>query len=282
MSANHKGLLGMSSRRIIVCVIILVFVLLAPTILSYEVTPLFNDNFANDNPYIITDGQTSPNGLWYCSYAGYGSTGVTSAQGTNVFFLQPETPTSPTGADSHAALVISTQQFSNFTADLTVNTVQQLRENYPPNSWEVAWIFFRYSNSPQTANSAAGSYNYYLLFDSSDVELGKIVDGVQNILFSENLPISGFQFTLNTWYTVQITCVGNNIQVWINGTRYVDYTDNTMQSQLAKGSICMYCEDSLAEFGSVQVNSATTTLTPSPTATPSPSPTPSPTHFHRH
>jgi len=100
------------------------------------------DNFEGGT-YTLSDGQTSPNGKWIDNFNGYGSAGVQDdGTGTNnVFFEIPATSTSP--SETHATSVSSTQKFSNFELDIDAKTIQQLRQNSPPNPWEAATVIFR-------------------------------------------------------------------------------------------------------------------------------------------
>ena len=86
--------------------------------------------------------RTSPNGEWKNVYSGYGSTGVKQVNWRTVFLLGPKASTSV--SETHAALVESTDKFCDFTMNVDMNTVKQLRKNSPPNTWEVGWLFFRY------------------------------------------------------------------------------------------------------------------------------------------
>ena len=107
---------------------------------------LLYDNFEGGT-YTLLDGQTSPNGKWYDNFNGYGSAGVQD-DGTgnnNVFFEIPATSTSP--SETHASSVSSTQKFSNFELDIDAKTLQQLRQNSPPNPWEAATVFFRQTDT---------------------------------------------------------------------------------------------------------------------------------------
>ena len=102
---------------------------------------LLYDNFEGGT-YTLSDGQTSPNGKWYDNFNGYGSAGVQD-DGTgnnNVFFEIPATSTSP--SETHASSVDSTQKFSNFELDIDAKTIQQLRQNSPPNPWEACHCLF--------------------------------------------------------------------------------------------------------------------------------------------
>ncbi|MGD0329693.1 MAG: DUF1080 domain-containing protein [Nitrososphaeria archaeon] len=212
------------------------------------------DNFAGAT-YNIVDGQTSSNGLWTCQYAGYGETGVTTVNGKNVFFIEPQAPTSP--SVGHAGLVATTLNYANFTANVEVNTASQLRQNSAPNPWEVAWVFFRYTNSENF---------YYVLFANNDLELGKYQGNLTQLYCYTTS--SGPTFTLGDWTDYQISAVGNHIQFWLNGTEVINYVDTTMSPQLASGAVVMYDESSLTYWANMTI-----TNTPSEAPTNNQNPT---------
>jgi len=201
------------------------------------------DNF--DSTYFLGEGKTSPNGEWKNQYSGYGSTGVKKVDWRTVFYLSPKVSTSP--SETHAALVKSVDQFCNFTMDVDINTVKQLRKNSSPNKWEVGWIDFRYVDK---------FHHYSLLFKPNGIELGKKdcdtctnpVDG-QKFLKTKSTP----KMTLNTWNHIKIDMVGNHIKVFINGALAIDYIDTTMSPKLAKGSIAMYSEDAYVLYNNMAI-----------------------------
>jgi hypothetical protein len=60
--------------------------------------------------------------------------------------------------------VKSTDTFCNFAMKFDMNTVKQLRQNSPPNTWETGWIFWRYTDT---------FHYYWLLIKPNGIELGK-------------------------------------------------------------------------------------------------------------
>ena len=128
---------------------------------SDTTSPAFSDSF--NAPYLFTqDGQVSPDGKWKMKYSSGGKT--ESANG--VLTTYPATATAST--QSHATLVMSTQKFHNFQLDLDMRTNKQLRTGRPPNSWETAWILFRYTDEPPRSN-----HHYYFLLKTNGFEFGK-------------------------------------------------------------------------------------------------------------
>ncbi len=218
---------------------------MAATTASPSCTNTLYDNF--DYRYTLDEGQTSPNGEWKNVYSGYGSTGVKAVDGRIVFYLSPMASTS--AAETHAALVKSTDNFCNFAMQVHMNTVEPLRKNSPANMWEVGWLFFRYSDT---------FHYYWLLVKPNGIELGKKdcdtctdpVDG-QKFLVTKSSPALKF----DTWNKVRVDMVGNNIKVYWNNELVINYKDTTMSQKLASGSIAMYSEDAYVLYNGMAVSS---------------------------
>ncbi len=211
-------------------------------------TPICNGNGltdAFDSQYNITDGQPSPNGKWQNNYAGYGLTGVERSGDKNVFYLKPKPVTSI--HKTLAALVQSTDKFCDLSLNLDVKTVKQLRENDPANTWEAAWIFFRYTDH----------FHYYWFTISADgIELGKkdcdsCKDSFygQQSLVTKKIP----SLKLNTWQHWFINLNGNHIQISVDGQMVIDYMDEKMSPKLSSGTIAMYSEDAYVQYDSVNL-----------------------------
>jgi hypothetical protein len=221
------------------------FIILSSITVGASYAVLYDD-FKN-GVYTLSNGQISPNGKWQSVYNGNGSSGVKTENGGNVFFLYPKA--SESQGDTHANLVKTTQQFSNFKMDVDVKTVEQLRRNFAPNTWEAAWILFRYTDY---------FHYYWFVLKPNGVELGKkdcstCIDPFQGQIFlsTKDTP----KLKIGDWSRWKITAVGNHISVAINGTRVVDFVDNNMSEKLASGSIGLYTEDANVEFGNTNITS---------------------------
>jgi 3-keto-disaccharide hydrolase len=202
------------------------------------------DNFEGGK-YTLSGGQTSSNGRWLDNFNGLGSAGVQDdGTGTNnVFFETPAVPTST--SQTHSTLVTSTQKWGNLQLDVDVKTVHQLRQNSSPNPWEVAWIFFRQTDT----------FHYYaFLVKPNGIEFDKkdcntCTDPVQGQQFlvtasSPTLKIGG-------WSHWKITAIGNHITISVDGNKVIDYVDQTMSQQLSSGAIAMYTEDANVNYDNV-------------------------------
>jgi F5/8 type C domain/3-keto-disaccharide hydrolase len=207
------------------------------------------DDFEGSGTYTLEDGQTSPNGKWLDIYNGYGSSGVKddgTGSGNKVFFMYPKTSTSL--SQTQASLTISKQTWSDFDSSIDVKTVKQLRQNNPPNEWETAWIFFRYTDT----------FHYYafLIKPNEGIEFDK------KDCNTCTDPIQGQQFLVTTasptlkigaWSNWKVSAIGNHFIITVDGNKVVDYIDQNMSPKLASGSIAMYNEDASAQFDNVYV-----------------------------
>jgi hypothetical protein len=133
--------------------------------------------------------------------------------------------------------------------NVVMNTVKPMRMNSPANTWEVGWLFFRYSDT---------FHYYWLLVKPNGIELGKKdcdsctdpVDG-QKFLVTKSTPT----LKMNTWNKVTVDMVGNHIKVFWNGNLVIDYIDKTMSPKLASGKIAMYSEDAYVLYNNMDVSS---------------------------
>jgi hypothetical protein len=204
------------------------------------------DNFEGGT-YTLADGQISPNGKWVDNFNGFGSAGVKDdGTGSNkVFFMYPRTSTSP--GETHASSVSSTQKASDFELSVDAKTIQQLRQNSPPNSWEAATIFFRQTDK----------FHYYaFVLKTNGIEFDKkdcntCTDSVQGqqFLVTANSPT----LKIGSWSNWKITAIGNHITITVDGNKVIDYIDQTMSPQLSSGAVVMYNEDAYVSFDNVYI-----------------------------
>jgi len=143
---------------------------------------------------------------------------------------------------TYATLVTSTHEFSNFVLVADVRTDDQLRRRSPPNTWEVAWIFFRYSDT---------FHYYWVALKPNGIELGKKdcdhctnpVDGQINLLTAP-LPT----VKIGEWSQWRIEALNNHISVYIDGNKVLDFIDSNMSKEGSAGKIAMYTEDAKVSF----------------------------------
>jgi Domain of Unknown Function (DUF1080) len=147
---------------------------------------------------------------------------------------------SPTPTDqsrTHAALVRSQHAWRNYLLTLDMQTVRQLRHSNP-NSWEVAWVWFRVQDPERLF--------YYLILKPTGVELGKRSLQGQVSLVTRSSP----KFPIGQTNRVKIRVWRKSIKVWINRLLLIDYTD---RNAIESGGIGLYEEDAHVWFDNVHV-----------------------------
>jgi hypothetical protein len=136
-------------------------------------------------------------------------------------------------------------------ATVVATTVSQLRQGSPPNSWEVAWVFWHYTDN---------THFYSLMLKSNGWELGKedpAFPGAQRFLATGSTPV----FPIGVPYTVRVVQVQGQMVVYVNGVSLTSFTDT--QTPYLSGSIGLYCEDAHVTFGNVLIHAASSITEPS-------------------
>jgi hypothetical protein len=90
--------------------------------------------------------------------------GKTGSKDTGNNIQNEETAAVIARSQTESALVLTTQEFKDFKLSVDVRTDKQTRQNSLHNSWEVAWIIWRWNNS---------TYFYYFLVKTDGAEAGK-------------------------------------------------------------------------------------------------------------
>lgn len=173
---------------------------------------------------------------WTTMYDGFGS--VTYSTGGIVMY--PMSATSP--SETHAALTLANiSRLQNFRLKITAITEMQLRQNSPPNPWEVFWVLFNYNST------ATGKNTNYFILKTDGVELGTATDSIgQTFLQTAPATISAVG-QLNTF---QIEKIDSSVTVSVNGTKVIDYTGAVFDTP---GSIGLYTEDAGVKVTAVSV-----------------------------
>jgi glucose/arabinose dehydrogenase len=213
---------------------------------SINETAYLYDNFDNEE-YLLNEAQVSPNNLWFNVYSAGGIAGVKKdINQNNLFFLTSNTSSALN--QSYSSLVTTTKSFSDFELSADVKTEKQLRQNDPPNPWEVAWIFFRYADD---------QHNYWLIAKPTGIELAKkdcnTCAPTQEpvYLYTNNEP----QFEIGDWSNLYIKAVKNHITIAVNGSKVIDYIDNDTSSNLKNGTIGLYANDAAVSFDNIYIKS---------------------------
>ncbi len=204
---------------------------------------VWSDSFVS--PYALWDGETSPDGNWYCAWAGYGQVGTQDIDGDLAMRLRPAQSMEP--SVTHSSLAVSLTEFQNALIEVDVRTSVQLRLRQQgrrwrskPNPWEVAWLLFRVADT---------SNFYYFAVKPNGCEFGKLEGGVQKILWTAAAP----KLTIGRWDQWTVSVTGSRTTVWVNGAVAMDYMDFTAAPALASGSVGLYCEDADVQFDNVRV-----------------------------
>jgi hypothetical protein len=189
------------------------------------------------------DGSTI--GVWQFVYNGYGCNGFVRANSNTMLFEQPLTSTRPD--ETHGALVVGPSVSGDFTLQVSAATTRQLRVNSAPNTWEVAWVLWNYTDN---------LHFYYFVPKPNGWELGKgdpDYPGAQRFLATGPSP----SFPIGPWYRTRITQSGQTIQVFVNDVLITTFTD--LERPYSSGRVGLYSEDAEVYFDNVSVITPTTT-----------------------
>ena len=155
----------------------------------------------------------------------------------NYLLLAPQASTSP--GETHAALVVSQQGFTDVRFSAGFETLEQLRTGSTPNPWESAWAVFDYQDN---------THFYYVAFKPNGWELGKAdpaYPGAQRFLATGSTPVSA----IGTEHSFDIQQDGNVIKVWLDGELLTTFTDN--ERPYLGGKVGFYTEDAKVAFDNV-------------------------------
>ncbi|MEU5438422.1 family 16 glycoside hydrolase [Streptomyces sp. NPDC020719] len=177
------------------------------------------------------DGTT--HGQWQSVFNGHG----VNTGDDHGLRLAPEQATDP-GA-THAGLVVSLASYGDVQYEARMRTVRQLRTP-TPNSWEVAWLVWGYSDP---------EHFYYITLKPNGWELGKrdpAYPGGQRFLATGQQP-----FPVGKWYSVAVIQHGARLQVAVNTAGLADFTD--IERPYLRGAVGAYTEDASVEFSQLKV-----------------------------
>ncbi|MCJ7799715.1 MAG: DUF1080 domain-containing protein [Polaromonas sp.] len=164
------------------------------------------------------------------------------AQG-NVMWVAPAA--SKSLSETHAALITSSTTFTN---DVnyrgTTRTIKQLRQNNPPNAWEVSWLVWNFKDN---------THFYYVVLKPGGWELGKAdpaYPGAQRFLATG----TDLSFPVGAWNTFEIVHdqAAGAMTVKVNGSTLVSFTDT--ERPYTSGKVGFYAEDAEIELDAVAGN----------------------------
>jgi len=196
-----------------------------------EASPYYDDFKYN---YTFGENTTSPNKKWASIYLGYGSAVVDG----NGLRIQPKA-----GALA-AALIASTQQWSNYLVEWDVTNEAQVATN--PQQWMCPWAFIRYLDKWR---------HYYLYIGTNDVEFGKkdapvgSSDSVTET-YQKTLWTGGPATAIGQKRHVGFQAINDTFTIWVDGTKIMEKTD---VSSFKSGSYCIYVEGAKGYYQNVMV-----------------------------
>ena len=180
-------------------------------------------------------------GPWTVGYGGFGCVQIEDPQ--HWLHEAPLASTQP--GETHASLVVGPYVAAPFTFRSRAATIAQLRQNSPPNPWEVAWIVWDYADD---------AHFYYFALKTNGWELGKrdpAYPGGQRFLATGASP----SVVLGAWATIVVRQSGATLAVDIDpgfgAQNVVVFTD--LETPYGSGRIGFYNEDAHVHFDDVRV-----------------------------
>jgi len=199
---------------------------------------VFNDDFsAYSQNGCHLDGFSF--GPWNVNFASQGCVQPQTYDSAPVLYLAPAASTSPTV--THSALVTGPSFSGDIVFEANVFTNSQLRQGSVPNSWEVGWLIWDYTDN---------KHFYYFILKPNGWELGKVdpsFPGGQGYLQTGDAPL----FPIQNEYLVRIVQQASQISIFENDTLLVQFKDT--KKPFSAGKIGLYTEDSSVYFSNVRV-----------------------------
>ncbi len=131
-------------------------------------------------------------------------------------------------------------KFQDFTLEIDMKTISSSTSN----AWDMARIYFRYTENPQVWRQIKDSY-YFLIHKDKKVELAKVINGTFSSLTNKYTTYSPYDN-----HRIKIQTSGSNIKIYIDGSLQINYTDPS--PLLTSGRIALE-----ASFSHVHFDNAT-------------------------
>ena len=184
-------------------------------------------------------------GPWKTVFAGYGCVKA-SGDGSDTW-LHAAPRVVSNANETESALMVGPSFQAPFTFATNVRTVRHTRTGSAPNSWEVAWILWSYTDN---------DHFYYFYNGPSGWELGKrdpAYPGGQRFLATGSSPL----YPIGRTYNIKVTQSASNvITVSVDGRLLATFTDS--ERPYPVGRIGIYSEDAEIRVFDVGVNVAGT------------------------
>lgn len=191
-------------------------------------------------------------GAWTSIWRGSGCVAVINSNGKKVLHENPAVATSP--AQTFSSLVTGPSLSAPFTFQGQFRTVRQQRLGSAPNTWEVAWLLWNYTDN---------LHFYYFIAKPNSWELGKADPaylGAQRFLATGRTPVTN----IGAWHTFKISqSLNNSMAVYIDNVFITSFTDTACVTTAAAtcpvgaaapysaGKIGLYNEDSEVNFSDI-------------------------------
>ncbi|MCA6091783.1 calcium-binding protein [Streptomyces sp. SCA3-4] len=144
--------------------------------------------------------------------------------------------------ETHAGLIVSTQQYTDVDYRARMRTVAQLRTP-KPNPWEVPWLVWGYMDP---------EHFYYITLKPNGWELGKrdpAYPGGQRFLAT-----GSERFPVGKWSDVRVGQRGARMEVSVDGRGLVAYEDK--ERPYLRGNVGAYTEDARVVFSDMSARPA--------------------------
>lgn len=183
---------------------------------------------------------------WSIIYTGYGS----------IEFTERGIIIAPTPAYqndvTHAPLLLAkaTERcpLKDLTLTIKANTEEQLRQNDPPKTWEVFWLFINFIEDDGVNDEMA---NYFIL-KTNGIELGRTLpEGPQEYLYTASEP----RIEIGKTHTYHLEKRGGHLTVSVDGVEVINYTSGSGPDFIYDhaGSIGIYSEDARVAIESIEL-----------------------------
>lgn len=203
------------------------------------VKTLLIDNFSSyPTETCYKDGDVF--GKWASVFNGYGCTKIEKIN--SVYFVHQSPQASTLISDTHASLTTGPSYAAPITFEASLTNIAQLRQNSPPQPWEVGWVIWNYSDN---------EHFYYFIPKTNGWELGKrdpSYGGGQRFLATGTNKV----FSLGVTYKIKIVHdKSNTMSVYVDGALITTFTDS--EGPYSLGKIGLYNEDAHVHFTNVKV-----------------------------
>ncbi|MBB4892933.1 hypothetical protein FHS39_001944 [Streptomyces olivoverticillatus] len=195
--------------------------------IAYAVSTIWEDSGEPERPW----AEGSVHGPWRSVFDGHGEN-IGRPDG---LALSPK-PSKEAG-ETHAGLIVSTQQYTDVNLRAKMRTLAQLRTP-KPNPWEVPWLVWGYSDP---------EHFYYITLKPNGWELGKrdpAYPGGQRFLMT-----GGDRFPVGKTSDVRVGQRGARMEVSVDGRGLVAYEDR--ERPYLRGNVGVYTEDARVVFSAI-------------------------------